>query len=176
MGTTHVAFALLCYYVIAYSVGLSFDAPVVLTLLVVGSLLPDIDHPRAFLTRQLCLFKQASRGIGRYVTHRGIVHSLSAALIATIAVWAVALFYDLKTLAVSCFFLGFVSHLAADSLNPTGIKWLQPFSNAELRDGIRTCSAVEKLFFFFVIAAISVILYVSDMFPEVGSIWLWHII
>jgi len=96
MGTNHVAFALLCYYVIAYSVGLSFDAPVVLTLLVVGSLLPDIHHPRAFLARQLCLFKRASRGIGRYVTHRGIVHSLLAALIATFAVWIVALFYIWK--------------------------------------------------------------------------------
>ncbi|MCK4424573.1 metal-dependent hydrolase [Candidatus Bathyarchaeota archaeon] len=176
MGTTHVAFALLCYYIIAYSAGLPFDAPVLLTLLVVGSLLPDIDHPRGFLARQLYLFKRASRGVSRYVTHRGIVHSLLAALIATFAVWVVALFYDLETLAVACFFLGFASHLTADSLNPTGIKWLQPFSKAKLRDGIRTGSAVENLFFFFVIAAIFVIFYVSDVFSELGSLWLWHII
>jgi inner membrane protein len=176
MWTTHVAFALLCYYIMAYSAGLSFDAPAVLTLLVVGSLLPDIDQPRAFLARQLCLFKRASRGIGRYVTHRGIVHSLLAALIATFAVWVVALFYDLETLAVTCFFLGFISHLAADSLNPTGIKWLQPVTKAKLKDGIRTGSAMEKLFFLLVVAAISVIFYLSDIFPELSSLWLWHII
>ena len=77
---------------------------------------------------------------------------------------------------MACFFLGFISHLAADSLNPTGIKWLQPFSKAKLKDGIRTGSAMEKLFFLMVTAAISVIFYVSDMFPELGSLWLWHII
>jgi len=35
---------------------------------------------------------------------------------------------------------------------------------------------MEKLFFLMVTAAISVIFYVSDMFPELGSLWLWHII
>jgi membrane-bound metal-dependent hydrolase YbcI (DUF457 family) len=57
-----------------------------------------------------------------------------AALIATFAVWVVALFYDLETLAVACFFLDFMSHLAADSLNPTGMEWLQPVSKAKLKD------------------------------------------
>jgi membrane-bound metal-dependent hydrolase YbcI (DUF457 family) len=51
IGTNHAAFALLCY-VIAYFVGLPFDAPMVLTLLIIGSLLPDIDHPRGFLASQ----------------------------------------------------------------------------------------------------------------------------
>jgi len=35
MGTTHAAFALLRYYVIAYFVGLPFDMPMVLTLLII---------------------------------------------------------------------------------------------------------------------------------------------
>jgi hypothetical protein len=112
----------------------------------------------------------------RYVTHRGVVHSLLAALIAAFAVWVVALFHDLETLAVACFFLGFISHLAADSLKPTGIKCLQPVSKAKLKDGVRTGSAMEKLFFLLVVAAISVILCLPDIFPELSSLWLWHII
>jgi len=55
MGTTHAAFALLCYYVIAYFGELPFDAPIASTLLVGGSLLPDINHPRGFVFRQSCL-------------------------------------------------------------------------------------------------------------------------
>lgn len=161
IGTTHAAFALLCYYVTAYFVELPFDEPMILALLIVASLLPDIDHPRGFLARQSYLFRRTSRGISKFVTHRGIVHSLLAALIATAVVWVIAAFYDLGMLAVACFFLGFISHLAADSLNPTGIKWLQPFSKAKVRDGIRTGSATEKIFFFFVILGIFAIFYAT---------------
>lgn len=159
MGTTHAAFALLCYYVIAYFAGLPLYAPTVLTFLIVGSLLPDIDHPRTLLAQQLHLFKRASKGFGRFVTHRGIVHSILAALIATAVVWVIAMFYNWETLAVACFFLGFMSHLAADSLNPTGIRWLQPFSKAKVKDGIKTGSAVEKFIFILIIATITAIVY-----------------
>lgn len=168
MGTTHAAFALLCYYVIAYFAGLPFDALMVLTLLIIGSLLPDIDHPRGFLARQFYLFRRTSRGVSRFVKHRGIVHSLLATLIATAIVWVIAMVYRWEVLAVACFFLGFISHLAADSLNPTGIKWLQPFSKAKVRNGIRTGSAMEKLFFLLVLIAISVIVY--TVYPELFSI------
>jgi len=168
MGTTHAAFALLCYYVIAYFAGLPFDAPMVLTMLVVGSLLPDIDHPRGFLARQFYLFKRTSRGIRKFVTHRGIFHSLLAALIATAVVWLVSMFYNLEMLAVACFLLGFISHLTLDSLNPTGIKWLQPFSKAKVKDGIRTGSFLEKVFFSVTVVAILMLLY-SEYFPEIAS-------
>lgn len=168
METTHAAFALLCYYIIAYLAELPFDVPAVLSFLIVGSLLPDIDHPRGFLSRQPYLFKRTSRGVSKFVTHRGIVHSLLAALIASAVVWVIAMFYNWETLAVACFFLGFVSHLAADSLNPTGIKWLQPFRKAKVKDGIRAGSATEKLFFSLTVVAILIILYL-EYFPEISS-------
>jgi len=176
MGTTHAAFALLCYYVIAYFAGLPFDDPMALTLLIVGSLLPDIDHPRGFLARQSYLFRRTSRGIGKFVAHRGIVHSFLAAVVATTIVWVIAISYNLEVLAVACFSLGFISHLAADSLNPTGIKWLQPFSKAKVKDGIRTGSTAEKLFFLLTIVALSAILYMArpelfSIFSEQGPLW-----
>jgi len=169
MGTTHAAFALLCYYVIAYFVRLPFDAPTVLTLLIFGSLLPDTDHPRGFLARQSYLFRRTSRGIGKFIKHRGIVHSLLAGLIATAVVWVIATFYRWETLAVACFFLGFVSHLAVDSLNPTGIKWLQPFSKAKAKDGIKTGSVIEKSLFLMILIIISVIVHMVH--PELFSIF-----
>ena len=165
MGTTHAAFALLCYCVIAYFTGLPFDTPIVLTLLVVGSLLPDIDHPKAFLTQQFRLFKRTPRKL-RFIKHRGIVHSLLAALTATAIIWVIAMFYDLEMLAVACFLLGYVSHLAADSLNPTGIKWLQPFSKAKVKNGIRTGSFLEKVLFLIIVGFILIISY-SELFPKI---------
>ena len=165
MGTTHVAFAVLCYYIIAYFAKLPFEAPMVLTLLIIGSLIPDIDHPRAFLNQQFYLFKRASGSFGGLVTHRGIVHSFLAAVIATAVVGIIAIFYQLEMLAVMCFFLGFVSHLVADTLNPAGIKWLQPFSKAKVKDGIRTGSAIEKIFLLVTIVAVVAIVY------EVHSEW-----
>ena len=169
MGTTHAAFAILCYYVIAYFAGLPFDVPMVLTLLIIGSLLPDIDHPRGFLARQSYLFRRTSRGISKFIRHRGIVHSLLAALTATAIVWVIAIFYRWETLAVACFFLGFVSHLAADSLNPTGIKWLQPFSKARVKGGIRTGSIIEKFLFLLILIVISLIVHMVH--PELFSIF-----
>ena len=159
MGTTHAAFALLCYYLIAYFAELPFNAPMVLILLVAGSLLPDIDHPRAFLSRQFYLLRHSSRGVSKFVVHRGIVHSLLAALVATAVAWIIAIFYPWETLVVIGFFLGFISHLAVDSLNPAGITWLQPFSKARIKDGIRTGSVMEKLLFLLIVAAISAIVY-----------------
>jgi len=76
--------------------------------------------------------------------------------------------YRWETLAVACFFLGFVSHLAADSLNPTGIKWLQPFSKAKVKDGIKTGSAAEKLPFSLTVVAILIVPYL-EYFPDVSS-------
>jgi len=161
MGTTHAVFALLCYYIIAYFMKLPFDAPAVLTFLIVGGLLPDIDHPRMFLIQQNYLFKRRAR---RFIKHRGIVHSLLAALVATTIVWVIARLYNLEMLTVECFLLGFISHLAADSLNPTGIMWLQPFSKKKIRNGIRTGSATEKAFFTLVVVAICAVLYTAH--PE----------
>lgn len=169
MGTTHAAFAILCYYAIAYFAGLPFNVPMVLTFLTIGSLLPDIDHPRGFLARQSYLFRRTSRGFGKFIRHRGFVHSLLAALIATAVVWVIAIFYHWETLAVACFFLGFISHLAADSLNPTGIKWLQPFSKARVKDGIKTGSIIEKFLFLLMLIVISVIVYMVH--PDLLSIF-----
>jgi len=61
-----------------------------------------------------------------------------------------------------------VSHLVADSLNPTGIKWLQPFSKARVKGGIRTGSAAEKLLFLLTVVAILLGLYL-EYFPDVSS-------
>ncbi|MGQ9641282.1 MAG: metal-dependent hydrolase [Candidatus Bathycorpusculaceae bacterium] len=82
-------------------------------------------------------------------SHRGIIHSLSAALIATFIVWVISLFYNLEQLAVMGFFLGYMSHLIIDSLNPTGIAWLQPIKKAKVSNGIRTGSAMKKLSSFY---------------------------
>lgn len=165
MGTTHTAFALLCYYTIAYLAQLPFDKPMVLILLIIGSLLPDIDHPSAFLAQQSYLFRRVSRSVDKLVTHRGMIHSFLAAIAATFIVWIIAWLYRWEMLAIAGFFTGYISHLTIDSLNPTGIKWLQPFSKAKVGDGIKTGSAVEKAFFFLVVIGVLAIFYAA--YPEV---------
>ena len=49
------------------------------------------------------------------------------------------------------------------------------FCSARLSRAIRNGSDAESLFFFLVVAAISVVLCVCDMFPELGSLWLGRI-
>jgi inner membrane protein len=81
-------------------------------LIIVGSLLPDIDTPFSKLGKY--------NVFAAIMLHRGITHSLLATgiiaaiglLISPIMVWVA---------------VGYLSHLLADSLTPSGIRWLYPF-------------------------------------------------
>lgn len=102
--------------------------------LAVGSVIPDLDHPRSLL--------------GGVVRHRGIVHSLLALGVSVAILYDLLSVYNANSLIAFGFFLGYLSHLVTDSLTPMGVKWLQPFKDWSVRFIIRTGGFVESVIAF----------------------------
>lgn len=93
--------------------------PAGLALALIGSLLPDIDHPASWVGRR-------SRPISSVVSglfgHRGITHSALA-----VVGLVVLLRYGGYTHAMtSALAIGYLSHLAADMLTPRGLRLAWP--------------------------------------------------
>ena len=132
--TTHLAGAIL-----ALSLTGNTD-PRAAAALLVGSILPDIDHPR-----RCGLVPLGMRLAG--IRHRGVTHSLPAmaafALMAELVGWVLGAPRLGGWLA-----LGYGLHLALDALNPSKVPLLWP---GKWRWGIgliRTGSMAEMLFLF----------------------------
>ncbi|MGL4431547.1 MAG: metal-dependent hydrolase [Plesiomonas shigelloides] len=89
-----------------------------------GSLLPDIDHPRSFLGQHL---RWISVPIAKVFGHRGFTHSLLAV---ALALWC--LLYKLPASVpvpvgmVDAFIVGYLSHLLGDALTPAGVPLFWP--------------------------------------------------
>jgi inner membrane protein len=175
MGLTHVLFGLFLFLVF-WRLGLvGFDV-VVLGALVVGSVLPDLDHPRGLIYSLLGVPVWLRRGVCRVVGQRGILHSLLVAVVVLVLgylIFSVVLGFGL---AVSFgLFVGYLSHLFLDSLTVRGVAWLLPFSHKRVRFVIGTGSMIERIFFY-ILAIFSVVLVfplVSELFDmisiQVGS-------
>jgi inner membrane protein len=91
------------------------------TLALLGSLLPDIDHPKSFVGRRLWFI---SLPLSRLFGHRGITHSLFA-VGAGMGFVAAALSWE-QHLA-QAFAVGYLSHLAGDWCTSAGIPLLWPW-------------------------------------------------
>lgn len=175
LGRTHELVGLgfgLAVAINADKIGLEKNAvnAVVLTAgSLVGSLLPDIDHtssiagknaffvswPIAILNKFFSFLKRHSKGtmrkfwgyIAKMFGHRGICHSG----LLWIALLLYSYFYGNMNsyLGILIFGLmvGGISHLCADSLNPSGIPWLLPISAKRFRIAkISTASNAENIF------------------------------
>ncbi|HID7802737.1 TPA: metal-dependent hydrolase [Proteus mirabilis] len=89
-----------------------------------GSLLPDLDHPGSILGR---LFRIISLPLSKLCGHRGFTHSL-------LAFCGLAILWETQVtpyIAISADFfhallLGYLSHLLADMLTPSGVPFLWP--------------------------------------------------
>jgi len=118
------------FYLLLVRVGLFRLEDVALAGLIIGSVFPDVDHPQAFL--------------GKIVKHRGIIHSLLACCISSFVLAILLLIYNVSLLIALAFFIGYLSHLAADSLTVMGVEWLQPFKKGKISFIIRTGSLGES--------------------------------
>ncbi|MBM3309217.1 MAG: metal-dependent hydrolase [Candidatus Altiarchaeales archaeon] len=126
---THLTLALLLTLLIYANLNMD---PKTLNLCLIaaalGSLIPDLDHPKAFLSRRHWTLQGTSRLIEIAFHHRGITHSLLM-LIATTGIGILALnkLQMNANLAIP-YAIGYLSHLLADSFNPMGVKLFQPIS------------------------------------------------
>ena len=90
---------------------------------VIGSLLPDLDHPSSWLGRRLW---PVSKPLAVVLGHRGLTHSLLAVVGGLMLIQAMEPGTLLGRL-VEPMALGYLSHLAADALTPAGVPLLWPW-------------------------------------------------
>lgn len=109
----------------------------ILLVAVMGSIMPDLDHPRSAVGR---LFSFASVPLERKFGHRTVTHSLLGWTIATgiaaivgILITTAESFASLKMIPtdlivrwVAAFSIGYLSHILIDMLNPRGVQLFWP--------------------------------------------------
>ena len=113
-------------------------------LVMLGALLPDIDHPQSKIGSKFKI-------VGFLFEHRGFFHSLLVIPLISLLIYYFTHSYT-YILPVG---IGYVSHLVSDAITKEGIMPFHPLSNFRLRGFVRTGGALEYLFFFavFVFAA-----------------------
>jgi inner membrane protein len=176
MGLTHVVFSLFLFLV-SWRFGLVSPEISVLLGFVVGSVLPDLDHPRGLLYGLLRVPSWLRRGVSQMVGQRGILHSLFVSLIllalCLMILNAVFQFAFVISLGI---FAGYLSHLFLDSLTVQGVAWLLPFSHRKLHYVIRTDSIYERILLLLLIVASIVLGYplaiglVDYLSKEIGKL------
>ena len=89
-----------------------------------GSLLPDLDHPGSILGR---LFRIISLPLSKLCGHRGFTHSLLA-FCGLAILWEIQVSprWDISADIFHALLLGYLSHLIADMLTPAGVPFLWP--------------------------------------------------
>lgn len=127
--------------------------PAGLAIGAVSGLLPDIDEPNAMLGRGGWMpralgpllkafavvvslpFRVLGMIIQGTLGHRGGTHSLAMSVIFTLAlaIPITAFFGKSADWAVWAIWAGYLSHLIADSLNPSGVPWLWPLFSKKKR-------------------------------------------
>jgi len=107
-GITHLLTAGALYFLI-------FPFNIIqLALILLGSILPDIDHPSSLLGRYNVM--------SPIMEHRGFTHTILFMVI-------VAYITHIYTPHWRFMALGILIHLIGDTTTKTGIKWLFPFTN-----------------------------------------------
>lgn len=116
--------------------GIAVDVPA-LAAAALGALLPDIDHPKSWAGRKL---KIISVPLAYVVGHRGVTHSLVAVLAGMAALVTLGLDWVAAPLVI-----GYLSHLAADGLTPSGVPLLWPLKRRFSLNLCRTGSMGETV-------------------------------
>src|ERR1700728_1161196 len=112
--------------------------PTYLGLVVAGSLLPDIDHPKSWVGRRT---RPISTAIAATFSHRGVTHSAIAAIgLATLLLHA-----GYRRAGISALVIGYLSHLAADMLTPQGLRLAWPARRTWGLPLCRTDSPMEPI-------------------------------
>ena len=105
-------------------------------VVVIASLLPDIDSGFSYLGR-----KPVFTPVQMATKHRGIVHSYTMCIFFSILI---AFFYPVFALP---FFIGYSFHLFADSFTPQGIRPFWPFK-ATSNGSVTVGGKVDKAIFY----------------------------
>lgn len=114
-----------------------------------GSLLPDLDHPRSSIGR---VFFFVSHPLNMCCGHRGLIHS--------VFLWFPLLLLGilLKSLRLQWLAIGALSHVLLDCYNTSGVRALTPFSGKTVvlfkRDWRVGAGSLGEIYVFMAIAAL----------------------
>jgi len=141
LAKTHIAFGIL-FGILA----LSFYSPnniwAYFVLVVLGVLLPDIDHPNSKINNTV----KVTKVVPMLFRHRGFFHSIFPAFAILI------LFKLFSTMDYGvALFIGYFAHLFSDGMTLAGVNLLHPVAKLHLRGFIETGSKTETLVFFIVV-------------------------
>ena len=145
---THILFALFIYLLINVNSKISLFA---LLACVFGAGLADLDEPRSKFGKEVKLISKTLKWLFK---HRGVMHSLLGAVVIYILFYFFLLFFGFKVNLAVWLFIGYVSHLFADSLTVQGVAWLAPFSKKRVKWRIKTGKFGEKFFLSLIIAGL----------------------
>src|SRR3954452_11092821 len=119
MAKSHVIIGVATWFAAAPLLHLPPTDSVYLGLAVVGSLLPDVDHPKSWVGRRS---RPVSTAIAATLGHRGVTHSAIAVVVLIVLLSQAGYRRGL----VSALALGYLSHLAADMMTPRGLRLAWP--------------------------------------------------
>jgi inner membrane protein len=130
MAATHVLAGTAAWSGVAWLDG-GLARPESLAAAALGSLLPDLDHPKSWIGRRVGM---VSLMIAAVFGHRGITHSLLAVVGCLFGMLILG-----KGAIAPAVLVGYLSHLACDSLTKSGVPllwpWRRPFGPRLLRTG-----------------------------------------
>lgn len=172
--TTHIMGGVLLGVLLSNSLGADSKTAVIISgAAAIGSLLPDIDHPRSKISNSNIATQVTSGIVSIFTNHRGFFHTIPFVLIVYVILTGVGFFDVVKDMDMLkgiykyipfSISLGMLSHLILDTLNPGGIMWLWPIKTKRYHMAeIRTNSILEALTAFILFITIIII------FPE--AIW-----
>jgi len=119
MAGSHVVVGVAAWALAAPHLGLPALDPISLVLAIGGALLPDIDHPHSWVGRRVRLI---SYPLAALIGHRGFTHSI----LAVVACSALLRWRGSGRAVVDPVVVGYLSHLAADLLTPSGLRLAWP--------------------------------------------------
>ncbi len=148
MYKTHVAFGILLG-LLAFDY-FNVDKYAFFAAVIFGSIFVDIDEAGSFIGRRTW---PISNMIAYIFGHRGLFHSIFLAAL----IFFVLYHFGYAAIAFG-FLIGYLSHLAADTLTIDGVRLFYPFSRTAIRGFITTNGLMETIFFILVLFAIGYIL------------------
>ena len=111
---------------------------------------PDIDHPRATITK---LLGPITRGINKLllalgVKHRGFTHSLAATGIVALVFGACVLYWHLVPWVAVAVVAGWLSHSVIDAIGKQKVQFLWPSKGGYCMYLVSAGSGIENYFIF----------------------------
>ena len=146
MFKTHLAFGVLVGLLVMPFV-YTPNKYIYFAVVLFGSLFVDIDHPNSKVGNKI---QSVSKSFSAFFGHRGFIHSIWFALIASGLIW----YFISKPYGVALF-IGMFSHLLIDGLTKEGVNLLNPISRLHISGFVETGKSLETITFAIIIVLIA---------------------